>query len=515
VLIPPIFFFFFPFFMKNLNKLGLLMAATLLLSSCKEESNEISPDLGGQTNTTSAGLRNAFANSLAKALNEEEVRDFLKTEALRKYDGDNDIVYSLVKDKVLPSGRTFEDILIKYSSKSENDSWLSKEPLMTILVPSIAAFNPNSWDIKSQIPDVAVDNRHMSNSDNKTEFDAFSADGTRYKVSATIEPTIPFIAIKENERMIVKNSSNKSAPGDLIARKSTKIVAQNQYYNFFFIGDYNPASEESAARTKSKKAEANRYASYYSLPAPLQNLQNNLSQIEQRDWIYYHILPASWNATEFLKGTFLKSYSEYVRSMKLASPAALSVVSDGWTEGALEFHVMNTFVLRGGAVDTDLKLIYCNAGDLMDGANNMLEFEPTNTELQPWDLERYGDEWKISLLEHDPGGSSNQTISAQSTFGTNFEANSSAGGLFLKVGVKFGATASFQKSGSTTVTISAEDDRLGDMRFLYDYPVVVSGAPNGPQGAYYYTKEISTGGVTLSIEPKLKPNEYDTRPPFD
>jgi hypothetical protein len=53
-----------------------------------------------------------FSLTFNKALVNEDVRIFLKEEALKKFDGDYDILYQNVKNLKLKSGKTFEETLL-------------------------------------------------------------------------------------------------------------------------------------------------------------------------------------------------------------------------------------------------------------------------------------------------------------------------------------------------------------------------------------------------------------------
>lgn len=88
--------------------LPFLLALTLLLSCHNEQ--EIAPQT--LANKADTQLKTAFAKSLSKVLvSEKAVRDFLKIEALKTVDGDFDVLYSLVKDNKLSTGKTLEATL--------------------------------------------------------------------------------------------------------------------------------------------------------------------------------------------------------------------------------------------------------------------------------------------------------------------------------------------------------------------------------------------------------------------
>lgn len=280
------------------------------------------------------------------------------------------------------------------------------------------------------------------------------------------------------------------------AQKSTKVISENETHSFYFIGDVNPKSF-SKANTRSVPFEQ--------LGAP--KVTYDLNVENQRDWIYYHIAPKFENEYlddyDYTRGT-MGNYTERLTGFKFNSPLAAQAVTDDWTEGSLEFHVMLSFLYRDGNMQTDLKVFYCLPEQLISNGVP-IDYNP-NVELMPWDMQRYGDEWKFSVLEHDAGGSSTRVVSTKSNFGYNFEGSFQ----IFKIGVKFGTTGSFEKTSSQTITISSESDQLGDARFLYEYPVVTARTINPGEVAKYTVNSVSTGAVDLSIEPTA--TSPDTRP---
>jgi hypothetical protein len=80
-----------------------------------------------------------FAEILSNAVYEHaEVRNFLKSEALAKIDNDYNVFYPIAKDKMLSSGGSFRDMLVRYSSESEIRKIEQALPLLNIHIPEIA-----------------------------------------------------------------------------------------------------------------------------------------------------------------------------------------------------------------------------------------------------------------------------------------------------------------------------------------------------------------------------------------
>ncbi|MCF0057655.1 hypothetical protein [Dyadobacter sp. CY356] len=497
--------------MKQMYRAGFGLAVVLSLSlfSCKEDTNvtDVVEKAISDEEKIEVGevAKLEFSKALAKALQENDVRAFLKNEALSQYDGDYDVLYALVKNKTLANGETFEQRLSKHAMSADYKTWSERAPLMTIFVPDLKEFSVKTWDLNTQIPDVVIDNSHLKEKPSD-KLVAISSDLKQYEVDSKVAPSFPVVVIKENERIIAKSKLNQTAKktATLFEENSKQVINENDTHSFYFIGDVNPkTANKNNARTTSQSALD-----------VIQSFNYHKSQYpnepgSQRDWVYYRIWP-KYNDIELVnpninggvdydwsKGVFGDYYSERITGFKFDSALGIQAVTDSWTEGNLEFHLILAFIHRDGGITTDTKVFFCTPDQLRDSSGNPVNFNP-NTELMAWDIYRYGDEWKFSVMEHDAGGSTTKTVSAKSNFGLNFEVNAT----ILKIGAKFGASATFEKSNSTVVMVNSESDQLGDARILFDNPVII------PGGDVRYT--FGTGAVNISIEPVLKIN--DPRP---
>ena len=96
-----------------------------------------------------------IAKVLAKAVKNLDVRALLKEEALKKFDGDYDVLFQLVKNKKLKNNKTLVDFI---TEKAESPAQFRKSidalPLLAIYVPTF--FSAEKWDVENQVPVVAV-----------------------------------------------------------------------------------------------------------------------------------------------------------------------------------------------------------------------------------------------------------------------------------------------------------------------------------------------------------------------
>lgn len=88
-----------------------------------------------------------FAEIFSRAVSENEhVRSFMKTEALKRVDNGADVLYELVKDTKV-QGKAFKDILKEYSSNPEQLSAIERSiPLLNIHIPEMGNVTVESMD---------------------------------------------------------------------------------------------------------------------------------------------------------------------------------------------------------------------------------------------------------------------------------------------------------------------------------------------------------------------------------
>lgn len=96
----------------TLFTLSIVVIISLLcsISSCSKEDYELT-----DCSTSELSTKEQFAELLSAAItNSEELRFFIKKEALRQYDKDYDVFYPFVRDRIVYEGKTFRDCLLDY-----------------------------------------------------------------------------------------------------------------------------------------------------------------------------------------------------------------------------------------------------------------------------------------------------------------------------------------------------------------------------------------------------------------
>jgi len=220
---------------KSLTKLTILIV--ILIASGCQENEQINPDDPINTNLNSIShaelttiqdqLSKRFAKILSNRISSLELREFIKKEACKKFDGDYDILLSKVINKPLSEGRssnTFRSLISSTSitnNREESDinnlidSLNLFHPLLQISVPELQNSKAELWNTIDHKPLVAILDSRFD--DQKSEFIvAYDDDGNEYKLSVAEEPENLVIVVGESERIAVinKNSSSSNNLGE-------------------------------------------------------------------------------------------------------------------------------------------------------------------------------------------------------------------------------------------------------------------------------------------------------------
>lgn len=484
--------------------------------ACKKEETKQSVPPAQLLSDPDDVYRVAFSKTLAKAVQAEpDLRSFIKAEAIKLFDNDYDVLYQAVKDRKLANGITLQATLSKYADDAEAfNSNVDKLPLLTIYVPELPNFSAERWDAQSQVPLVALAQRH------KKDVSLFDAEGKEQTLAAKYIPGFPVLVVKSNERVVTGNSSNGG--------RQQKPYFSNARFAFSFLDDAFNGSIKAPARKKTFEKGPSGERLALSLDSVLINAYK--SGVEwHRDYIYYGISPVN------SIGKFTNRFSEFITSFRFTKPEHLGLVSDqdndpkpvlfstrrpAWTDGRFEIRI-SAFINSKNAVGQELRKYFTATGpelftleyDSSRLLGNLyvykykqatpIAYDP-NIELVPWDLEQYGSVWKFAVSEYDPSEEITRTVTNTTTFGTNFEINVSTGEK-VKVGGKFGAstTSTHTEVFQYKTTMGSEDLAEGVLDFRT--PVIIASGTlpllffTLP---YFLTYEVSTGTVNFSVEPK-------------
>lgn len=187
-------------------------ASTLLLSACTNiESPQYCPDDQevSTENLVTVHQKNDlienYAKILSSSLGNPELRKAIKTEALLKFDGDNDILVSKLHSMTLASSnRNIESIIRSSAVTTKSNGYLGsitdaiheQFPNLQVAVP----VHCDEWDTENYTPLVAY-LPFDYNEDEATHIKAFDQQGNEYLLSTEEEPNVPVIVVSISERV--------------------------------------------------------------------------------------------------------------------------------------------------------------------------------------------------------------------------------------------------------------------------------------------------------------------------
>lgn len=529
-----------------MRKLLLIVVVISFFSCSKQEDYSID---GRQANgLTQIELKqnekNAFASALAKALEKNEnLRAFIKAEALKMFDNDYDVLYHLVKNEKIDGNKTFRTLLLR-EFKDEEDLKVieNKYPLLTIFVPTLPSdsFSAESWDIINEIPSVAYVKQNMVN--------IVDGDDNILVLKKTQIPGFPVVVIKNNERVVTESNMEK---GSNTQSKSKNLLSKNGM-NYGFLDD----AFNGILKKENKKKDQVQERVTYSIDQRLRDAYNIYKEVDgwHRDFIYYGLTPSN------TKGQFNYDFQENITYFKLnGNPESvykklsdqredpliideirenetvpkfggdnitevhLTPESKTWTEGYYEFKVKSLINAKNG-VGTEIvtyfsaqpyelfNLNYSRSVVLWSTPNSyyntyMLIFELESIELKGkslnipifnWDLNQYASSIKIEIEEVDLSETTTITDTRSVKFANNFSID---GGILKKIGLKYGSTLETNATHTIQKTFTQGNDQLGSVIINFADDVIID-KKNVLGLNRYVTRTYSTGWFQLSLEPK-------------
>lgn len=529
------------------RKLYVIILLFFVYSSCNKNERLTTPN-PGQPPSAAMLQKNKtdFAKTLAQAVADPMIRDFLKNEAIAKFDADNDVLYPMVRDKVLPNGQSFRTYLDAIIQKDRSATPLKEIeanlPLLTILVPALDNFSAESWQTESQTPLVAV--RVERDIKKNKKLLAYDNNGSAVELDYFKDPGRPILVIKDNEALEVRARGRQvSIAGEpFIHKQPLAPVFEDGDRVYFFYDEnlYHRGSLSATADPISIITDAttphvvqptgamgcSRWTSWSRFD-PLvtsafdksiynPNCPENVATV--RDFVYYGIDPTTGTNTGPLK----YNYRENITSIRCESLLTRSRFDDITEGNILDFDITiytadsdPIFPLKKRLSVDKSKFFVTDASNPspqpIDLTFNSLGLSPL--ELAVWNFKRQGDVWKFAIFEYDPGVTLTESRSIESNIGANFSIGDE------KQGGKFGLTASVKVTKTVTLTYTDVSDDLGEAVSYWCDPVIKEKWPlndNNVCGRGFGTiyrpgrenagrsYDIGTGVIAITVEPRIQ-----------
>ncbi len=499
-----------------------------------------------------------FAKAFSKALDNKEIRDLIKDESIKMFNRDHDVLFQLIKDQTLSNGSKVIDFVSQYSELEDQKfkELIDEEVLLTIFVPSITSFSPDKWNTANQIPVVAI--RNEQDMINSRALYAYDNKQNKIELSYFEEPRVPILVIKTNERIGVTNESainEKKAQIDRAQTSANKLKSTKKgnlvYLSEGFIPqeeniESNPLEIDNSSQTTVNRSTV---YDYYKFPggerfnplsiglgityAQLKLLHGffNYNFSYHRDFIYYNLINDSHT------GKFDSNYSEYITGFYINNAnsfVSIDALNKDWTDGFYDIYVTILFI-DGTSIGSIRKGFSVSKKDLIkDG--KLLYFNVNPIEITSWDVQRYGNVWKILVEEYNPGAEKTVNQQVSSKFTTNFKADVGFNIGIFKIGA--GGGGSSEKTQTNTfqykTTITSFD--LGESILDFYSPILTTSPLEkqklknyfaGPDGGDIFGYSMDYAGFEASTTRVFSQNtgfcnvviqplwRYNVRPPFD
>jgi hypothetical protein len=547
--------------MNTKLKFTIVLSIAILMSNCSDENLSNSENQNGSVAKSisyenipfdaKGKIMEKFGIGISAALKVKEFRELIKTESLKRFNKDTDVLYNLIKDKPFNGGDeylrilnknskvsnspTLHDFLIPFfESEQELNNFESQLPLLTIFVPELPenSFSAEIWDVNNpeQIPDVAL------RLDNITYTPVIGRDDDNYLIAPEDVPSWSIVVLKDNERLITNTDP-------LFASTQTRIIKGEEGVEYKFSdNNFDPLVNSNKTTSGSKIASGFQGANDNFIPQYLKTGYDVFSNDPtgwQRDNIYYGLTPT--NTSGAISGG---KYREYITTFKVngSTPqAAYGSISDsyneirkdpslldwqrtsntsGWTDGNFEFIVQLSYGAKSSNLGAALRKEFsATPNDLftitwdrrttgiwfwrktwyrprITGLKTMNTAVPNGVRLEfsVWDLNNFANHFLYSFEEKDANTTTTNSETKSSKFNANFSLEPSTG-LLKKIGLKFGASYETSQSNTFTVVITTGNDKMGDVELnFYDNAV------NKVNGVYYL-RRYTSNNVEVSIAP--------------
>lgn len=531
----------------KINIIFLLICASLF--SCNNEMEEVSPagngeqDGGIHIEKIDAGkAQQVFAQILSKAVyNNTEVREFLKSEAIKQFDNDYDVFYPFIKDKKVTEDKTFRDILLTYCEDEKTLLEIEETlPLLNILVPDltyVGDFNAENWDTSDN--EVAVSFVEGNNES------VLFADGESLDILKPGEiPGFPVLVVKNNERLkmtaATKAAGASNCSYEFISdayngqlRPQTKSQDEINL-NPEIEDDFMPASSIDASiiqayeESKSNPAALDRDFIYYGLCKA--HPKNGVLNTNIRECLYKFKI-------DFNKYSIIADQDEdpHLQDVvnKKSELSNAEVISRIWTNGNFEM-CFDAFIGSGKQASVqshsiqlsvtphelfNIDKIHVNYRHSTKFRHSKYTYWVDAKDLKPkwvlakksymdnlvftapWDLANNSLNIILVMYEKDNSETITRTETASMEFAnsSNFSASNTSGSQLNKLDV--GISSKTSHSTTITITQTKESDALGRLMVNFSDPIILGEmTKNGVKGYRIFT--VNNGAVEVMMLPQ-------------
>lgn len=206
-------------------------SATIILSDVDRYNYDNALSLGKKAIVNELRLK-YFAMAVAKSLEDSKISYVLKEEIGKKFDGDFEILWSMVRDKIVSNGQKYREIIQNMFPINGNGnitlSEIERVPLLQIALP----INYEKWD---GITPILVAYTPLILDDTEWEvIYAYDSWGNEYELDANKLPNYPVMVVGINERCdenghVIYSENVLSKEADYGFEKMYEVRARNYH----------------------------------------------------------------------------------------------------------------------------------------------------------------------------------------------------------------------------------------------------------------------------------------------
>jgi hypothetical protein len=473
---------------NTLRKAALLTSVFALMMSCSKDINtDVQPLTSHNNSSARVGeeeqqvLREEFGFALAKALKEsEELRILIRKRALEMIDEDTDVLFALIRDEQLAGKVTVKDLIEKHLKNKDALTKIENEiPTLTIFVPELPnnSFSAQTWDTEKVIPLVGVKSQKIN------DVSIMDAEGNRAVLPSKYAPGFPVVIVKNSLRIVADSHP------EFTKMKSKSRLTSSNGKTFRFLHD-----NFDRKLNIDKKRRGRLYLSS-SIESKIANAYNifGVSNNWQRDHIYYDMTPTQD------KGAFSFDFKETLVSFRMTEldpMGAFNLINDStndpvrqpsqstaqntfWTGNSYSFRINVINQSKNGIGAAFSTLFPVPAHALWEIQYETVPFPgfwpwqhynvyfpisvspkyvDLREELFNWNLADYASTVLIRFEEVDTQINIEQTVTTTDTYAANFGVD---GGIFKKLGLKFGGSATTTSVNTTKISYQEGSDEIG------------------------------------------------------
>jgi hypothetical protein len=215
-----------------------LLASLLACSffACqKEETNVLLPLQKEVTLSKEDAVITAFSKAVNTLLKEVEVRNFIKTEVQKQFNGDYEMLYKSVKGTKFLDGKTLEEKILSAAKGAFTATDLAAIPLLVISVP----VHNEDWNATATIPDMVY---LLSTYKDGAGYIGVNQRNENITVSDKTEPSVAYVVVKKTECCNADGTVRQkigSTGADGNKTSALRTEGTKEYFSIFSVGDLN------------------------------------------------------------------------------------------------------------------------------------------------------------------------------------------------------------------------------------------------------------------------------------